>query len=66
MLQVGVLKPVQEDTQLINSFVLVEGSDKSGNLKLRMCLNPTNLNKAIVRELYYFKTSEDIAQMHAL
>ena len=34
MLQVGVLKPVQEATSWINSFVLVEGKDKSGNLKL--------------------------------
>ena len=50
MLQAGVLKPVQEVTPWINSFVLVEGKDKSGNLKLRICLDPTNLNKAIMRE----------------
>ena len=65
MLQVGVLKPVQEATPWINSFVLVEGKDKSGNLKLRICLDPTNLNKAIVREPYHFKTPEDIAHLIA-
>ena len=65
MLQVGMLKPVQEATPWINSFVLVEGKDKSGNLKLRICLDPTNLNKAIMREPYHFKTPEDIAHLIA-
>ena len=63
MLQAGVLKPVHEATPWINSFMLVEGKDKSGNLKLRICLDPTNLNKAIVRESYHFKTPEDIAHL---
>ena len=61
MLQAGVLKPVNHATPWINSFVLVEGKDKLGNLKLRICLDPTNLNKAIVHEPYHFKTPEDIA-----
>ena len=65
MLQAGVLKPVQEATPWINSFVLVEGKDKSGNLKLRICVDPTNLNKAFVREPYHFKTPEDIAYLLA-
>ena len=63
MLKAGVLKPVHEATPLINSFVLLEGKDKIGNLKLRICLDPTNLNKAIVREPYHFKTPEDIAHL---
>ena len=63
MLKAGVLKPVHEAIQWINSFVLVEGKDKAGNLKLRTCLDPTNLNKAIVREPYHFKTLEDIAHL---
>ena len=65
MLQVRVLKPLQEATPWIDSFVLVEGKDKSGNLKFRICLDPTNLNKAIMREPYYFKTPEDIAHLIA-
>ena len=65
MLQVGVLKPVQEATPWISSFVLVEGKVKSDNLKLRICLDPTSLNKAIVRVPYHFKTPEDIAHLIA-
>ena len=65
MLQAGVLKPVTEATPLINSFVLVESKDKSGNHKLRICLDLTNLNKAIIREPYHFKTPEDIAHLIA-
>ena len=65
MLKAGVLKPVHETTPLINSFVLVEGKDKLGNLKFRICLDPTNLNKTIVREPYHFKTLEDIAHLLA-
>ena len=61
----GVLKPVQEATLGINSFVLVEGKDKLGNLKLRICLDPTNLSKTIVRDPYHFKTPEDIAHLLA-
>ena len=60
MLQAEVLGPVYETTAWINSFVLVEGKDKSGNLKLRICLDPTNLNKAIMRQPYSFRTPEDI------
>ena len=63
MLQASVLKPVTEATPWINSFVLVESKDKSGNHKLRTCLDPTNLNKAIIREPYHFKTPEDIAHL---
>ena len=65
MLNAGVLNPVHEATPWINSFVLVEGKDKLGNLKLRICLDPTNLNKVILREPYHFKTPEDIAHLLA-
>ena len=65
MFQVGVLKPVTEATPWINSFVLVESKDKSGNLKLHICLDPSNLNKAIIQEPYHFKTLDDIAHLIA-
>ena len=55
MLKVGVLKPVHEATPWINNFVLVEGKDTLGNLKLRICLDTTNLNKVIVRKHTTFK-----------
>ena len=65
LLKAGVLKPIQEATLWINSFVLVEGTDKQGKPKLRICLDPTNLNKVIIRELYHFKTPEDISHLLA-
>ena len=65
MLKAGVLKPVQEATPWINSFVLIEGTNMQGKPKLRICLDPTNLNKAIIREPYHFKTPEDISHLLA-
>ena len=65
ILQAGVLKPVTEATLWINSFVLVKSKDESGNLKQRICLDPTNLNKAIIREPYHFMTPEDITHLIA-
>ena len=65
MLHTGVLKPVHEVTPWINSFLLVEGKDKLGNLKLCMFLNPTNLNKAIMREPYHFRPPKDIVHLLA-
>ena len=65
MLQACVLKPVTEATPWINSFMLVESRDKSGNHKLRICLDPTNLNKAIIWEPYHFKSPEDITNLIA-
>ena len=65
MPQAGVLKQVHEATPWINSFVLVESKDKLDNLKLCICLDPTNLNKAIIREPYHFRMPEDIAHLLA-
>ena len=44
---------------------VVKGKDKIGNLKLRICLDPINLNKVIVREPFHFKKPEDIANLLA-
>ena len=65
MLQAGVLLPVNEATPWINSFVLVEKRDNHGQVKLRICLDPTNLNKAVMREPYHFKTPNDISHLLA-
>ena len=65
MLQAGIIKPVKEATLWISSFVLVEGKVNSSNPKLHICLDPTNLNKAIVHEPYHFKTPEDITHLIA-
>ena len=63
MLQASVLKPAMEATPWINSFMLVESKDKARNHKLRICLDPTNLIKAIIGEPYHFKTPGDIAHL---
>ena len=65
MLQAGVLNPVHSATPWINSFVLVESKEKLGNLKLHICLDPTNLNKVIRREPYHFRTPRGIAHLLA-
>ena len=65
MLQAGVLCPVMKATPWINSFVLVEKKDNHGQVKLQICLDPTNLNKAVIRELYHFRTPEDISHLLA-
>ena len=55
MLAARVIKPVHEATPWISSFVLVESTDKSnGTPKHQICLDPTNLNKAIICESYCF------------
>ena len=61
MLHAGVLLPVNKATPWINSFVLVEKRTNNGQVKLRICLDPTNLNKAIIREPYHFRTPDNIA-----
>ena len=65
MLQASVLLPVNEATLWINSFVLVEKRDNNGQVKLRICLDPTNLNKAVTREPYHFKTPDNISHLLA-
>ena len=34
-------------------------------VKLQICLDPTNLNKAVIREPYHFRTPEDISHLLA-
>ena len=65
MLQAGQLKPVHEATPWINSYVIVEGKDKLGRLKPRICLDPKNLNVAVIREPWFSKTPDDIAHLLA-
>ena len=65
MLQAGLLVPGHKATPWINSFILVEAKDKFGNLKLHICLDPTNLKKVITREPYHFRMPEDIAHLLA-
>ena len=51
MLQAGYIKPVHEATPWINSFIIVKGKDKQWRLKIRICLNPTNLNGSVICDI---------------
>ena len=62
MLKIGVIKPIYEATPWILSFFIIEtGKDtnkKTGTqdphpkTKMRVCLDPSNPNKATTREPY--------------
>ena len=53
----GVIAPVEEPTPWVNSLVVVEKPNGS----LRVCIDPRDLNKAILREHYPMKTVEEVA-----
>ena len=52
----GIIKPVTEPTAWVNSMVVNE--KRSG--KLRVCIDPGDLNKALLRENYQLPTQEEI------
>ncbi|XP_064629350.1 uncharacterized protein K02A2.6-like [Lineus longissimus] len=58
MESLDVLAKVEEPTEWVNSFVIV---DKGHGKGLRICLDPRDLNEAIKREHYYTRTIDDIA-----
>ena len=62
--QLGILEPVKEVTEWVNSFVIMEkkvpidssNSHSPGHSvtkKLQICLDPRDLNEALEREPYY-------------
>ena len=51
-----IIEPVQKPTDWVNGLVLVE----KPNGKLRVCLDPRPLNKAIKREHLHLPTAEEI------
>ena len=56
MVDLDIIEPVQKPTNWVNGLVLVE----KPNGKLRVCLDPRPLNKAIKRESLYLPTAEEI------
>ena len=57
MERLGVVKRVHEPTDWVNSMVIVT----KPNGKLRICIDPRDLNKAIKREYYPMKTIEEVS-----
>ena len=74
--KIDVLEPVKEHTDWVNSYVIVEKDvqiDSSNahspghsiKKKLRICLDPKDLNEALEREPYYSRTVDElIAKFH--
>ena len=65
---VGILEETKDVTEWVNSFVIMEkkiptDSNSPGhsmNKKLRICLDPRDLNEALEREPYYTHSIEEI------
>ena len=57
MEQAGVVVPVNQATAWILSYIIVESEDK--RKKMCICLDPTPLNKAVLREPFYCCTPDD-------
>ena len=56
MEQLGVIERVHEATEWVNSMVTVT----KPNGKLRICIDPRDLNRAIKREYYPMRTIEEV------
>ena len=52
-----VIEKVSEPTEWVNSLVVVEKPNK----KVRLCLDPRDLDKSILGENYQMKTVEEVA-----
>ena len=61
MAEMGLIQPIHEPTDWVNSLIIVEKQ----NGRLRLCLNTKDLNKAKKREHFKQPTAEEIfAQMN--
>lgn len=52
-----LIAKVTEPTKWVNSLVVTEKKDKK---KMRVCLDPSNLNKAVLRQPYSIPTTEEV------
>ena len=55
MEQLGVIAKVQDPSEWVNSMVIVERPEK-----LRICLDPSSLNKCVMREHTYLPTVDEV------
>ena len=67
LVKLGILEEVKEHTDWVNSYVIVEkdtGNHHSLNhtmkKKLKICLDPRDLNKALEREPYHTRSVDEI------
>ena len=59
----SVIVPVHDATTWISSYVIDESEDKKK--KMQICLDPTPLNKAVMREPFYCHTPDDVSNKSA-
>ena len=73
--QLGILEETKDVTEWVNSFVIMENKiptdsnssqGHSMNKKLRICLDPRDLNEALEREPYYTWSIEIMAKSHGM
>ena len=69
----GILEPIKEVTKWVNSFIIVEKKadpqdkqDHSSQIKLRICLDPRDLNKALEYEPYTRSIEEILGKFHGM
>ena len=67
LMKLGILEEVKEDTDWVNSYVIVakdtwshHSSNHTTKKKLRICLDPRDLNEALERELYHTHSVDEI------
>ena len=56
MIKLDVIEPISEPAEWVNPLVTVEKPSR----KLRVCLDPKDLNKAIKRQHYKLPTAEEL------
>ena len=69
----GILEEVKEHTDWVNSYVIVEkdtGNQHAPNhtvkKKLRICLDPRDLNEALEREPYHTRSVDEITKLQGM
>ena len=67
MVSQGILEEVKEHTDWVNSYVIVEKDTGNAHApnhtvkkKLRICLDPRDLNEALEREPYHTRSVDEI------
>ena len=58
MIDLGVIEKVEEPTEWVSSLVVVQ----KANGKLRLCLDPKDLNKYVMREHYYIPVASEVTR----
>lgn len=56
MVKMGAIEPIKEPTSVVSPMIIVKK-----NSKLRICIDPSTLNKNLLRCQYPLKTIDEIA-----